>query len=113
MGISSKEECAESYPQILHELKDGNSLQAYPHFSDCDIELSLEGVLEKYENVCLWKVFALIPYITITDCEVGKIEDLIKKYIEQSLQFGNNTLTYFRKLVCYYDWRKYGKWFHK
>ena len=113
MGISSKEECAESYPQILHELKDGNSLQAYPHFADCDIELSLEGVLEKYENVCLWKVFALIPYITITDCEVGKIEDLIKKYIEQSLQFGNNTLTYFRKLVCYYDWRKYGKWFHK
>lgn len=78
MGISSKEECAESYPQILHELKDGNSLQAYPHFADCDIELSLEGVLEKYENVCLWKVFALIPYITITDCEVGKIEDLIK-----------------------------------
>ena len=50
MGISSKEECAESYPQILHELKDGNSLQAYPHFADCDIELSLEGVLEKYEN---------------------------------------------------------------
>ena len=41
------------------------------------------------------------------------LNSYLKKYIEQSLQFGNNTLTYFRKLVCYYDWRKYGKWFHK
>lgn len=113
MGISNKEDCEALYPQIFKELKDGAALQSYPHFTDGDKKLSFEEVLEKYESVCLWKVFALIPYISIKDHDIEKIDALIKKYIDQSVKFHNNSLTHFRKLVCYYDWCKYGQWFHK
>jgi hypothetical protein len=67
----------------------------------------LAEVIEKYKDV-VWKAVALIPYLEIEDYEMDALRDFIKVNFNDFLVKKNSYSTYMRKLICFYDWKKYG-----
>jgi len=111
LGVTSKEQCLEVFPVIAKEIKGLKDFQSYKCFSDLDKEMSLNEVVNKYADTCLWKAFALIPYLEIKEEELFDLQAFIKYQLKKYGSFCTNEASYFRKLVCFYDWRKYGTWY--
>lgn len=103
--------CDESYKGnklgINYTLRKGPEFQSYS-FSDDEKKLSLEEVLAKYKGSEVWKAVALIPYIEIDEDDFGNLRDFIEKNFNDFLIKHSNYSTYMRKLICFYDWKKYG-----
>ena len=76
-------------------------------FSRQDKQLNLNEAIEKYKKT-VWKAVALIPYLDIKDDEMEVLRDFIKANFNDFLIKKNSYSTYMRKLICFYDWRKYG-----
>lgn len=58
-----------------------------------------------------WKICALIPYLSISNDDL----ELIQKFAEEQFetffttdQKANKYTTYYRNMLCFYDWKKYG-----
>lgn len=113
VGINTLEQCRKIYPIIANELKESSQFQVYNSLSTSDKELSLNAAIKKYENISLWKAFALIPFLDVKDTELEELRSFIKRHLNSYFNFGNNSANYFRKLICFYDWRLYGTWFKK
>lgn len=112
LGINTKENCKLFDEQIFNELKEQVDFQSYNSFSEEDKSLSLSEVLNKYKNNDVWKAFALIPYINIDNSELDTLCSFIKSNFEKYISQGSRA-TFFRKLICFYDWLKYGRWYTK
>ena len=56
----------------------------------------------------MWKAVALIPYLNIKEEELPILCNFINKNFNDFLIKRNNYSTYMRKLICFYDWKKYG-----
>ena len=113
VGINTLEQCRKIYPTIANELKESSQFQVYNSLPTSDKELSLNAAIKKYENISLWKAFALIPFLDVKDTELEELRSFIKRHLNSYFNFGNNSANYFRKLICFYDWRLYGTWFKK
>lgn len=112
LGIKSFNECRLFDPQIANDLKEQVDFQSYNSFSEKDKNLSILEIIDKYKNDEVWKAFALLPYVNVHTDEYDILCEFIKsnfeKYISQ-----NKYTTFFRKLICFYDWLKYGSWYKK
>ena len=84
-----------------------SDFQSYKSFSPDEKNLCLAEVIEKYKDV-VWKAVALIPYLEIEDYEMDALRDFIKVNFYDFLVKKNSYSTYMRKLICFYDWKKYG-----
>lgn len=108
IGINSKADYDNNQLGInipLFSLKD---FQSY-NFSPEDKQLSLSEAIKKYEEQ-EWKAIALIPYLNIQEDEMDSLKDFIKLFFNKYLVKRSNYSTHMRRLVCFYDWKKYG-WF--
>ena len=108
IGINSKADYDNNQLGInipLFSLKD---FQSY-NFSPEDKQLSLSEAIKKYEEQ-EWKAIALIPYLNIQEDEMDSLKDFIKLFFNKYLVKSCNYSTYMRRLICFYDWKKYG-WF--
>lgn len=90
----------------IRKLRD---FQGYDHITSEYKNKTLEELLST-SNLETWKKVAFIPYLTIQDEDLPKLKTFISNHINEFLVNSNNTAhsTFMRKLICFYDWRKYG-----
>ena len=103
--------CDESYNRnkmgLNYNLRKGADFQGYK-FAEKEKTRSLNNVIEKYTGKDVWKAVALILYLDIKEEEFDALKDFIERNINDFLIKSNSYSTYMRKLVCFYDWKKYG-----
>ena len=83
--------------------------QSY-RFANEEKQLSLHQVIERYKNDDVWKAFALIPYLHIEESDYGALREFIRGHFEKYIS-DKRSSTFFRKLICYFDWLLYGQWY--
>ena len=93
----------------LKELKKQINFQSYK-FANEEKQLSLHQVIERYKNDDVWKAFALIHYIHIEESDYGALREFIRGHFEKYIS-DKKSSTFFRKLICYFDWLLYGQWY--
>lgn len=78
-------------------------------FREDEKKKTINEAIEDYADA-IWKVCALIPYLDIKDEEFEILHDFISKNFNDFLVLKKKPdySTYFKKLICFYDWRKYG-----
>lgn len=77
-------------------------------FDDEEKKKKLRETLDTYKDDATWKACALIPYLKIEDDELEQLRLFISEEFNKFLVVKNNHATHFKKLICFYDWRKYG-----
>lgn len=77
-------------------------------FDDEEKKKSIQEALDTYKDDATWKACALIPYLKIEDDELEQLRIFISEEFNKFLVVKNNHATLFKKLICFYDWRKYG-----
>lgn len=92
---------------LNYKLKRGSDFQSYK-FQDDEKGLSLQEAIDKYKGKEIWKATALIPYLDISENEYSILCDFIERNFNDFLIKHNSYSTYMRKLICFYDWKKYG-----
>ena len=107
VGITSHETFNQNSLGLNIELLKQNDFCAYKSFSDEDKRKNLQQAIECYKD-SVWKAFALIPYLTIQDDEVEPLREFISEHFNDLLIVKSKYSTWFKKLICFYDWRKYG-----
>lgn len=80
------------------------------NFDEGKKKLSLDNALKSYPEA-IWKICALIPYLSLDDEDLPKLQHFIEENFNSFLISGNKKSkqysTHFKKLICFYDWRKY------
>ena len=107
VGINNDEDYNRNQLGINYHLKKGNDFCAYS-FSEQEKSRSLPDAINTYQGEMVWKAIALIPYLTINDDELPLLSTFISEHINDFLVKKNNYSTFMRKLICFYDWNKYG-----
>lgn len=92
---------------LNYNLRKGADFQGYK-FAEKEKTRSLNNVIEKYTGKDVWKAVALILYLNIEEEEFNALKDFIERNINDFLIKSSSYSTYMRKLVCFYDWKKYG-----
>lgn len=108
IGIHCDEDFARNQLGINIPLRSLKDFQDYPSFSDEDKRMALDDVIKKYRNNNVWKAVALIPYLNIKKEELDMLKDFIKEHFNEFLIKKNGHSTQMRKLICFYDWFKFG-----
>lgn len=110
VGVTSDENCKE-YRSLL---KKGSPHKAsdflkYPSM-DSQKDTSVKEAMQTHKDFP-WKICALIPYLSISNDDL----ELIQKFAEEQFetffttdQKANKYTTYYRNMLCFYDWKKYG-----
>ena len=90
----------------IRKLRD---FQGYDHITSEYKNKKLEDLLS-LSDVEIWKKVAFIPYLTIKDEDLPILKTFISNHINKFLVNSDNAThsTFMRKLICFYDWRKYG-----
>ena len=107
VGINSDESYRKNKLGLNNSLRKGADFQSYK-FSDEEKTLKLSEVIEKYTGKEVWKALALIPYIDINEVDFDKLREFIERNFNDFLIKNNSYSTYMRKLICFYDWKKFG-----
>lgn len=107
VGIDSDENYLGNKLGLNYKLKRGSDFQSYK-FQDDEKGLSLQEAIDKYKGKEIWKATALIPYLDISENEYSILCDFIERNFNDFLIKHNSYSTYMRKLICFYDWKKYG-----
>ena len=107
VGINSDESYRKNKLGLNNNLRKGVEFQSYK-FPDEEKKLKLSEVIEKYTGKEVWKAVALIPYIDIDEKDFEKLREFIERNFSDFLIKNNNYSTYMRKLICFYDWKRFG-----
>lgn len=116
LGIVSKDTYRNNSYGINIELLEAADFRKYESFTDEELQKSLPQIIADCKDEPKWRTFALIPYLTIVEQNLEPLRLFIldNMSVLVSPQSTKNSIkTYFRKLVCFYDWRKYGSWYKK
>lgn len=107
VGINSDESYKGNKLGLNYNLRKGCDFKSYK-FPDEEKKLKLKEIIEKYKGKDVRKAVALIPYIDINEEDFDFLRDFIERNFNDFLIKKNNYSTYMRKLICFYDWKKYG-----
>ena len=108
LGIHSNEDYSKNQLGISFSLKQLRDFQAYKFFSDTDKQKSLQDVIDDFTGNEVWKAIALIPYLAIDETDLDLLRSFINTHLNDFLIKFNSRSTFMRKLICFYDWKKYG-----
>ena len=107
IGIESDESYKRNKLGLNYPLRKKEDFQSYKYLDE-DKNLSLQEAIEKYNSTRVWKAIALIPYLYISKDELPTLCSFIEHNFYDFLIKKNSYSTFMRKLICYYDWLKYG-----
>lgn len=109
VGINSEDDYKNNQLGLNMSLLRQPDFCAY-NFDEGKKKLSLDNALRSYPEAT-WKTCALIPYLSLDDEDLPKLQHFIEENFNNFLISGNKKSkqysTYFKKLICFYDWRKY------
>lgn len=108
VGINSEDDYKNNQLGLNMSLLRQTDFCAY-NFDEGKKKLSLDNALKSYPEA-IWKTCALIPYLSLDDEDLPKLQHFIEENFNSFLISGNKKSkqysTYFKKLICFYDWRK-------
>ena len=107
LGIHSQSDFERNQLGINMHLSSLEDFQTYKSFSHYEKQMNLSEAIEKFTD-SVWKAVALIPYLNINENEMDTLKVFIKDNFNDFLIKKCNYSTYMRKLICFYDWKKYG-----
>lgn len=107
VGINSDEAYKSNSLGLNYKLRNGAAFATYK-FTDDDKKKSLTEAIETYNGGDKWKAIALIPYLEVGVEDLPLLASFIDENINEFLVRKNSFSTFMRKLVCFYDWKKYG-----
>lgn len=107
VGISTNEQYLSSKYNKGIEARSLASLQAYKNFSNEDKQLSVSQAIEKFKGDDVWRAIYLIPWLNIEPNDLDTLQIFIKQYYP-IFKNDKKCKSYMRKLVCFYDLKKYG-----
>lgn len=109
VGINSEDDYKNNQLGLNMSLLRQPDFCAY-NFDEGKKKLSLDNALRSYPEAT-WKTCALIPYLSLDDEDLPKLQHFIEENFNNFLISGNKKSkqysTYFKKLICFYDWSKY------
>lgn len=105
IGINGDDDYNRNSLGINFKLRHQSDFQSY---SFVDKSKDLEQVIKEYTGKLVWKAVVTIPWLNISDDKLPILADFINVNMTDFLVKKNSHATDFRKLVCFYDWRKYG-----
>lgn len=105
IGIDSDDAYKQNGLGINFKLRKEQDFQTY---QSVDKSKNLKEVIDEFTGSLVWKAVVTIPWLSITDDELPTLADFINGNMNDFLVKKNRHATDFRKLVCFYDWRKYG-----
>ena len=108
LGIHSNEEYSRNQLGLSLSLRILEDFQAYKSFSNSDKRKRLQDVIDEFTGQETWKAIALIPYLNIDGSDLEILRNYIARHLNDFLIKWNNHSTFMRKLICFYDWKKYG-----
>ena len=108
LGIHSNEEYSRNQLGLSLSLRSLEDFQAYKSFSNSDKRKRLQDVIDEFTGQETWKAIALIPYLNIDGSDLEILRNYIARHLNDFLIKWNNHSTFMRKLICFYDWKKYG-----
>lgn len=106
MGIHSDEEYRTSLLDLHYKLRKGVEFLAYKSVLDSDKKKTLQEAISDYTGKNIWKAVVLIPYLNVQEKELPLLASFIEENMAEILESTHST--YMRKLICFYDWKKYG-----
>jgi len=90
-------------------LRKADDFPSYASFSEEDKQKTLSEAIETYSHDNdVWKAIALIPYLNISDDDLIILKDFISRHFNDYVVKKKGKATFMRRLICFYDWRKYG-----
>lgn len=107
VGINSNDNYRGNKLGVNYALRKGKDFQFY-NFPDEEKTCSLQEVIDKYCGEDVWKAVALIPYLDINEEDLPNLCNFIEKNFSDFLYKRNGHTTFMRRLICFYDWKKYG-----
>lgn len=115
LGIASVETYHNNSHGINIKLFDATDFRKYDSFTNEELQKNLSQIIADYKDKQKWRAFALIPYLKNEGFDLEELREFILDNINvlTASQSKGSTKTYFRKLVCFYDWCKYGTWYKK
>lgn len=108
LGINDDEEYKRNKLGVNYTLRKGADFQSYSFFTEQEKHLALNKLLDNNNGMPIWKIIALIPYLCIDEKDLPMLRNFIDKYFSDFLIKKNNYSTHMRKLICFYDWKKFG-----
>lgn len=107
VGITSDETFKNNRLGLNFKLNKCEDFRFYKSFTSEEKRKTLQQAINDYIP---WKACALIPYLNIKDDELDILKSFIMKHFNDFLVIKQKPdySTYFKKLICFYDWRKYG-----
>ncbi len=107
IGINNESDYQRNQLGVNFVLKKGPDFASYS-FPQIDKEKSLQEAITSYSGVEVWKAIALIPYLNITIDDLPLLASFINEHLNEFLVKKHRYSTFMRKLICYFDWKKYG-----
>lgn len=112
LGINNNEQYRNNPLGINIPLLKLDDFCTYNFFSKEEKGYDIHTAIERFQNA-KWKTMALIPFLSIDEEEL----DILKQYlinnfndilVVNSKTVGATTKSNFKKLICFYDWKKFG-----
>lgn len=112
LGINSDERYENNQLGINIPLLKLNDFCTYKSFSTEEKQYDVRTAIEKFKDA-KWKAMALIPYLSISEEDLDFLRQYIKDnfndiLVPNSKTAGTNTKSYFKRLICFYDWKRFG-----
>lgn len=94
---------------INHSLNNGTDFQSYFRYPDAANEfINGRNLSELIADADDNKVVCAIPYMNIQEGDLDILREFLIAKLNQYMVLKNNYSTYYRKAVCFYDWKKFG-----
>lgn len=109
LGIHNKEDYERNKLGINLNLLEGNAYQCYPSVLQSDLSKSVDEIIKAYpKDNDTWRAVVTIPYLQVNDSDLPIILEFIKEQFVSFIVKKNNRATFMKRLICFYDWKKYG-----
>lgn len=112
LGINNNEQYENNSLGINFQLLKLDDFRTYNFFSNEEKNYDIHTAIDRFQDV-KWKTMALIPYLSIGEEDLEVLRQyLISNFndilVVNNKTIGSNTKSYFKRLICFYDWKKFG-----
>ena len=112
LGINNNEQYENNSLGINFQLLKLDDFRTYNFFSNEEKKYDIHTAIDRFQDV-KWKTMALIPYLSIGEEDLEVLRQyLISNFndilVVNNKTIGSNTKSYFKRLICFYDWKKFG-----
>ena len=94
---------------INHSLNKGSDFQSYFRYPAAANEfIDGRNLSELISDNDVNKIICAIPYMNLQEEDLGILREFLIAKLNQYMVLKNNYSSYYRKAVCFYDWKKFG-----